>query len=68
MKQPSLWDNEIDLYNNGLMNRAAGFHTRFGVTKDEALMWDYGSYRAHKKIDEAMDKIIMSAAIEQGVI
>lgn len=54
-----------DLYNNGLMNRAVGFHTRFGVTKDEALRWDFGDYKAHEKIDKAMDKIIMAAAIEQ---
>ena len=56
-----------DLYNNGLMNRSAGFAKRFGVTKNEAVRWNFGDEDSHKKIDTVMDSLILNAAKEIGL-
>lgn len=62
-----------DIFNNGGMNRAAeiGYHFgvrmshyRIGTGRHQRTQWD----RIAAKVDPIMDKIILEAAIEQGII
>lgn len=62
-----------DIFNNGGMNRAAeiGYHFgvrmshyRVGSGRTQRTQWD----RIAAKVDPIMDKIILEAAVEQGLV
>mgnify|MGYP005862502081 CR=1 FL=1 len=61
-----------DLYNNGLCNRMSEFRTVFGFAASPFKQpWrGYGRFDRplYLKTEEAMDKIVLNAAREQGVI
>lgn len=62
-----------DIFNNGGMNRPAEIryhfdvsmtHYRIGRGRHQRTQWD----RIAAKVDPIMDKIILEAAVEQGII
>ena len=59
-----------DLYNNGLCNRASAFAKVFGIPAME-YRYNKGNYRfmacLYIETEQAMDKIVIEAAIEQGI-
>lgn len=57
-----------DLFNNGLCNRAAEFNRVFKIRKSAVVDFD-GKIkgRALHMLEQRMDKIILEAAMEQGL-
>lgn len=54
-----------DLFNNGLINRAAEFRRVFGFGGTEIAQ---RNFRDTSAVDKAMDEIILNAAHEQGLL
>lgn len=61
-----------DLYNNGLCNRASEFRSVFGFSaaKHKQPWLGYGEFSdaLYELTEEAMDRIVLEAAMEQGLI
>lgn len=57
-----------DVYNNGLGNRGRDFYPVFRFRSSDYRLRDY-EFQSHfyDVLEEAMDKIILEAAIEQGL-